>query len=65
MQLPATLVEVWLTTISMFLGASMFAGIVGSITAVLLNIESPSAKYDALVLDVRTRVETKPSNRTE
>jgi hypothetical protein len=33
---PVSVTEVWLTTISMTLGASLFAAIIGSITALFL-----------------------------
>ena len=45
---PLSTVEVLLTTVSMLLGAAIFAGIIGSLTAYLMSLDSPAARYDAL-----------------
>jgi len=42
---PSTTEEVWATIFSMSIGASLFACIVGSITAVLLSLDSTSANF--------------------
>jgi len=42
---PETTGEVWATIYSMMIGASLFACIVGSITAVLLSLDSASANF--------------------
>jgi hypothetical protein len=46
---PETTAEVWATIYSMMLGAGLFANIVGSITAVLLSLDSASANYQGYV----------------
>ena len=43
---PETLPELWAITFSMSLGASMFACIVGSVTAVLLSLDSASSAFE-------------------
>ncbi|KAH8084947.1 potassium sodium hyperpolarization-activated cyclic nucleotide-gated channel [Aureococcus anophagefferens] len=42
--MPLSTVEVVLTTLSMLLGAALFAGIIGSLTAFMMSLDSPSAK---------------------
>lgn len=49
---PATVVEVILTLVSMLFGASLFASIIGAVTALLLNFDTPAAKYEALLSEV-------------
>ncbi|KAH8058741.1 hyperpolarization activated cyclic nucleotide-gated potassium channel [Aureococcus anophagefferens] len=46
--MPLSTVEVVLTTLSMLLGAALFAGIIGSLTAFMMSLDSPSAKYEVL-----------------
>lgn len=46
---PLSTAEVALTTVSMFTGAALFAGIIGSLTAYMMSLDSPSAKYEVLV----------------
>ena len=48
---PLSVVEVWLTIISMSVGAALFAGSIGTLTALILTMDSPSAKYDVLLAD--------------
>jgi len=45
---PVSTVEILLTTVSMLLGAGLFAGIVGALTAYLSSLDSPSARYELL-----------------
>ena len=49
---PATVAEVILTLVSMLFGASLFASIIGAVTALLLNFDTPAAKYEALLSEV-------------
>ena len=50
---PETLPELWAITFSMSLGASMFACIVGSVTAVLLSLDLASASFQGYTNEVR------------
>jgi len=63
---PETLPELWAITFSMSLGASMFACIVGSVTAVLLSLDSASASFQGYTNELEayfTHKEIPPSLR--
>jgi len=49
---PETVGEVWAIIFSMSVGASLFACIVGSITAVLLSLDSASANFQGYINEV-------------
>ncbi|GMI02845.1 hypothetical protein TrRE_jg6550 [Triparma retinervis] len=49
---PETVGEVWAIIVSMSIGASLFACIVGSITAVLLSLDSASANFQGYINEV-------------
>ena len=49
---PETVGEVWAIILSMSIGASLFACIVGSITAVLLSLDSASANFQGYINEV-------------
>jgi hypothetical protein len=46
---PEIVGEVWITIWSMLSGAALFSGIVGSVTALLLSLDSSGTKFTAFM----------------
>ena len=63
---PMTNAAVWVTLISMAMGSALFACVVGSVTAVLMSLDSPTANFQSYLNEMNAffdHMQTSPELR--